>query len=233
MLAAGVFAASLAGGEFWDKKEPSEWSTEQVYSLLTDSPWARQLNVSLALEKPYEGGPPTWKELKIPGSGPNAPEQRVGSPVGGIGAPKPKVPTGAKLLIRWSSALPVRAAMQRYKAGKDNPPNPGKSSEGTEEFYLIEILGVPAVAAFTGLQILQDELYRSAGLLTQNGRVIRPESVYATPQGEFLGISIRFPKNQPLTLDDKSVDLTGKTSVFSFRKRFELRSMVLKGKLDL
>jgi hypothetical protein len=103
----------------------------------------------------------------------------------------------------------------------------------TESFYVIEIFGVPAIVAFTGIQVLQDELYRSGALITKTGRIIRPESVYATPQGEFLSISIRFSRNEPLKLDDKHVDCVGKTSVFSFTKRFELRPMVHKGQLEL
>jgi hypothetical protein len=221
---------TLLAGEFWETKPPSEWSERQVYALLTDSPWAHQAKVTLALEKPYEHGPPTWKELKVPGSGPGRPEQPVGSPVGGIGAPKPKVPREAQLLIRWSSASPVREALVRYKAGQSTAP---AVSEEPEKFYMIEILGVPAIVAFSGIQVLQDELYRSAGLLTKSGRTIRPESVYATPQGEFLGIWIRFPKTEPLTLADKYVDLVGKTAVFSFKKRFELRSMLRGGHLEL
>lgn len=234
VLVATVLLVPLAAAPFWETKKPADWSDEQVYALLTDSPWSKQTQVELTLEKPNQAGAPTWKELKIPGDGPAAPDHPIGSPVGGIGAGKPKVPRDAKLLIRWSSSQPVKEALARYKSGqnaaapafKDQPDSAGS-------FYVIEVLGVPAIAGFAGIQVLQDELYHSSGLITRNGRIIRPESVYATPQGEVLGITIRFPKTEPLTLDDKYVDCVGKTRVFSFRKRFELRPMASNGQLEL
>ncbi|MCW5982388.1 MAG: hypothetical protein KIT09_30155 [Bryobacteraceae bacterium] len=232
-LLAALIVLPLIGAPFWETKDAAEWTDGQVYALLTASPWAKQTKVELNLEKPQAAGAPTWKELKIPGSGPGRPEQPVGSPVGGIGGGKPKIPRDAQLLIRWSSAPVVGQALARYKASRNGAESESKPAEGSESLYHIEVLGVPAIAAFAGIPVLQDELYRSASLTTKSGRVIRPESVYATPQGEVLGISIRFLKDKPLTLDDRYVELAGKTSVFEFRKRFELRAMRSRGKLEL
>jgi len=35
-----------ASGDFWNEKEPADWSQEEIKRLLTKSPWARQGNVS-------------------------------------------------------------------------------------------------------------------------------------------------------------------------------------------
>src|SRR5580658_4429942 len=52
LLASGAGAQSwfrlYAGeSEFWNKKEPSQWSSEEIEKLKTKSPWAKPVNVAL------------------------------------------------------------------------------------------------------------------------------------------------------------------------------------------
>src|SRR5947209_4658952 len=37
-----------SGSEFWDKKPPSEWSSEEIAKLTTKSPWAKQVSAQVA-----------------------------------------------------------------------------------------------------------------------------------------------------------------------------------------
>src|ERR1022692_1878362 len=61
MLTAGAGAQSrlrlyAASSDFWNKKEPAEWSSEEIDRLVTKSPWARQVNASSAAMSRQSGG---------------------------------------------------------------------------------------------------------------------------------------------------------------------------------
>lgn len=232
LLALWATAASPQAA-FWDRKKFSEWSDEEVRRLLTDSPWAQVLTVPLKLEKSEPGGPATWKD--IPGAGPTLPDARPGgmggSPVGGIGAPRPKLPRQAQIVVRWSSALPVRQALVRHKYGAEVDSVPARRLlEREEPFYVIEVLGIPSLVAHRGPELVQSELYRTAYLRTKTGRLLRADSVYVAVQGLFLGITIRFPRQEALTDKDGWVDIGARTEAFEFVRRFELRRMVYAGR---
>src|ERR1035438_3326279 len=61
MLAGGAGVQSrlrlyAASSDFWNKKEPAEWSSEEIDRLVTKSPWARQVNASSAAMSRQSGG---------------------------------------------------------------------------------------------------------------------------------------------------------------------------------
>lgn len=45
----------FAPGEFWNDKQPSEWSEKDIQHLLTKSPWAKEATAEMNL--PNMGGP--------------------------------------------------------------------------------------------------------------------------------------------------------------------------------
>src|SRR4051794_39942368 len=52
VLLAGAGIASLGrlnatGGDFWDKKPPSQWDSEQIEKLLNKSPWAKEVTAQM------------------------------------------------------------------------------------------------------------------------------------------------------------------------------------------
>jgi hypothetical protein len=51
MAASGRLAAS--SGDFWEKKDPSEWSSDEIDRMVTKSPWAKEVTAQYA---PGEGG---------------------------------------------------------------------------------------------------------------------------------------------------------------------------------
>lgn len=227
MLAVGA-AAVQAPAASWDRKSFSEWSEEEVRRLLTDSPWAKVLTIPLKLEKSAPQALPTWKD--IPGTGPTLPDTSPGgmggSPVGGIGAPRPKLPRQARIIVRWRSALPVRQALVRHKYGAEVDSLPARRLlELDEPFYVIEVLGIPSLVAHRGPEFLQTELYRSAYLRTRTGRLLRADSVYVAVQGLLLGITLRFPRQTPLAPEDGWVDVGAHADAFEFVRRFDLRKM--------
>jgi hypothetical protein len=49
---AGWSRLDAFGSEFWDKKPPSEWTSEEIAKLTTKSPWAKEVSAQV----PREGG---------------------------------------------------------------------------------------------------------------------------------------------------------------------------------
>jgi hypothetical protein len=139
---------NAAGNDFWNKKPPSQWTTQEIDQLITKSPWAKDVKAQYAPgENPasnngggypggnsgggYPGGRPRGGigipgigGLGIPGMGGGRPRNGGGSPRGSQASPY----TGT---VRWESALPIQDAM------KSGPP------EAFDGHYVICVSGIP------------------------------------------------------------------------------------------
>jgi hypothetical protein len=86
-LASG-FRLSAAGADFWNRKDPAEWSAEEIEKLMTRSPWAREVRA-----EPGMGSPRGLRHK----SG-KMPSQKMIAPYKGT--------------ILWESARPIRDALK-------------------------------------------------------------------------------------------------------------------------
>ena len=84
-----VLTASAAD---WNSVRFPDWSPETVLRLLTNSPWSKGSSVNIDWYK-RELRPLTYKD--IPGADHNVAKDSGLGPLGGIGAPKPKLPSSA------------------------------------------------------------------------------------------------------------------------------------------
>jgi hypothetical protein len=111
-------ALRAAGKEFWESKDPANWSSEQKRILLEQSPWAREGVARFEAER--KRPTPSYEGVARPGGGvPGAlPGASPGAPTSvPIGEPPPPVPSTDRgqsvqfrVLARWESAKPVRLA---------------------------------------------------------------------------------------------------------------------------
>ena len=127
---AGAGVASWArlyaySSEFWDKKDPSEWTSDEIDRLTTKSPWAKEAAAQLSggADGGYGGGGQTGQGGGYPGGGTGG----VGMPrigIGGIGIGMPRnrggmgggqnpgngrgAATTYRGTVRWESAQPIR-----------------------------------------------------------------------------------------------------------------------------
>ncbi|MCP5111777.1 MAG: hypothetical protein GY953_13185 [bacterium] len=238
LLAGGVFAP-LGWGASWDKKPYQQWNDDEVRRVLTNSPWASSKEVPLDLDGTLLRGVERWKDVPVPGTRRQpsgvGPDYGHGSPVGGIGAGKPKVPTQAALTILWASALPIKQAMVRTKSrgGQMDTQQANQILEKDESDYVVEVYGLPALVAYSGVGVVQAEVFRTAYLSTKTGKVIRAGSVYVPVRGAKLVITMRFPRTEPITEKDGWVEAFAKGGVFEFRQRFPIKAMKYRGKLEL
>src|ERR1700680_1092417 len=45
-LSGSLFAVALFASDFWKTKDYTQWTSDEVAKVLTDSPWAKQITVS-------------------------------------------------------------------------------------------------------------------------------------------------------------------------------------------
>jgi hypothetical protein len=234
-------ALPAARKEFWENKDPAEWTGEEKRILLGQSPWAREGIVRFEVEPkgarataPYEGvarpggGVPGANPGVTPGAVPSVP----------IGEPPPPVPstdTGQsvqfRVLARWESAKPVRLA-----GGPELP-------EGTARFYVIRLQGMPLLPPPKGREG-GTVLNPNQGMLQaiqQNSRIERkgklaiPCSHLLTGSGESATELLLFFERgaDPITVGEKAVVLESRFGPFHLSVRFPLKEMMYKGALTL
>jgi hypothetical protein len=93
-LLAGAGVASwlplgAATADFWNKKEPADWTTEEIDRLLTKSPWAKQVKAHYA-----PGEEPTGDDVENSGGTTTRGRYPGGSPGAGGGYPGGGTSTG-------------------------------------------------------------------------------------------------------------------------------------------
>jgi hypothetical protein len=112
----GLTRLYASSSDFWNKKDPADWTGAEKDQLTNKSPWAKEITVSpygsmgRAIGMPYPGYPPGYP---------------------GAGGPRGPAGQSYKGVIRWESARPVRDALKE--------PLP----EGFENMYVISVGGIP------------------------------------------------------------------------------------------
>lgn len=209
------------------------WDDDTVLRLLVDSPWAHGRKIKIMWYGKREAARTiTYKDVPgtQPGVAASSTIQQGGSPVGGIGSGKVnnKLPEAADVIFRWASALPVRQAKALYRARQQNAGSAKAASivearEGSA--YAFEIYGLPTMAAHAGTEAISARLTKSAAIRTRSGRLIRAERTNTELTGEVLTSTIYFTRAEPLTPEDRDIEVLGGAELFEFGERFRLRDM--------
>jgi hypothetical protein len=218
-IAATGWTRLFAGGaDFWNKKDPSEWSGEEVNQLTTKSPWAKEVSSSYtpsggrgpASSTPDGGGLGGHRSREIPG----IPSQPY------------------KGTIRWESAKPVMDALKAPLA------------EVFADHYVISVTGFP-VTAFGGgkprsgsnasMEDVLDHLKGITFLQAKDKRDVQPGIVQQPPAGT-LGTTILFGFSKEiitLTPDDKEVVFVTEFGRLGIKAKFNLKEMLYRGELAI
>ena len=129
---------AVPAADFWAEKDFTTWSPQQIDKMLTDSPWAKKATIVVGSLR--EGG--DLGGFQSGGAG-------VG---GGGGAGRDSDAGGSEftgvrrinVTVAWISALPVRQAIARLRAGVDAPVLPDdKRLPEDEAFYVVAVAGLP------------------------------------------------------------------------------------------
>jgi hypothetical protein len=229
LLGASLGITSLLfAADFWDKKKFPEWSAKDAQKMLKESPWARPVELSGGGGVgsggrgggrgrgggPSAGGPGAIPDSSVGGGGSDGTES---------GSLCSSGPTGITATIRWQTSLPIRQALAKLKYGDEagTSPEAAKMLAPSERFYIISISGVPPRVPGNEATI---EIYGKDTL--------RSVDVKSGREGANNVLYFIFPRN-PITLEDKEVEVIFKLGSMNIRRKFRLKDMVYEGNLEL
>jgi hypothetical protein len=227
-------AALLLAADFWEKKAPEDWTNEEVETILTDSPWAQFGSISFVGDKSQPiGGGSSGGGIGFPGrrSPTSGPTNRTGQPNGGWGGKFSAAGSESRgfvdgdVVVRWSSALPIRQALERVSAG-DSAPRP----ELLRDYYMVSLSRVPP-----GMARLADEpeKLRTAAHLTPKDRAsMRAARIEIRPQPGLPGVDFYFPRKTELSADDRQIVFELVAEDYELKAKFKPRDMIYRGKLE-
>jgi hypothetical protein len=220
-------SAALIAADFWDEKDFTAWSPQQIDKMITDSPWAKKATIVLGSLREQAGS----------GGG----FQSGGAGFGGAGgAGRDSDGDGGEFngvrritaTVAWISALPVRQAIARLRAGVDAPVLPDdRRMPEDEAFYVVAVAGMPARVAQASS--LSDVLGKTA-LKSKRKEPIKPADIRVVPESkQTVRLEFVFPKNNAFALDDKEVEFVTKIGAADIARKFTLADMVVRGRLAL
>jgi len=246
-VVAGCCALTLIAEDFWLKKPYTEWGDKEAARLLQNSPWARQVSVSMGGPSQAMGsggggrgggrgggmGDITSGAADNPNmNGPNT-RGRGGSGEGQLeslgGGPS------ILLTVRWQSALPVRQAVVVSKLGRQKA-----TSEEANKFlnheltgYVVALIGLPgAMARMPGERL--NEIARTATALRIKDKDPIPAlKAEAVSRDNLVDLYFVFPKTSPITLEDKEVEFAVSVGHIEVKRKFKLKDMMIGDKLEL
>lgn len=148
-----AFSHPLRAADPWSKP-PAEWTEKDVQRILNDSPWSRQVTITLGTGVMSGGGGRRGGRGGGGGIGGAMPDASVGAGSEGVmgggragmgegmgGTMAPSV----QFQIRWQSAKPVKLATVRARMGAeaDSSPQAREFVEREEPDYVIAVIGPP------------------------------------------------------------------------------------------
>ena len=201
---------SIAEDNFWNKKDPTTWTDDELVTLTSRSPWARNVRVDL---KP-KGKDAEGNRAPEPGASPFG----VNRAEGGRTAAK-----AINATITWESALPLFDAQhQRLPADFRN-------------HYVIGVKDFPVLVDAGQRQSpreLLDWLQNSATLQAKGKEAIQAGRAATARDGAL--ILFGFLRDLlPLTANDRDVDFTLSTEQAVAKARFQPKEMKYHGQLAL
>jgi hypothetical protein len=230
-LLLAVVTVTAALGADWRSTPFPQWDEETVRRMVIRSPWAAETSVKLEW---FQRTPRQITYKDIPGADGARSNSGLG-PLGGIGAPKPKYPDKADLIVRWASALPVRQAMALYRsrAEKGGAERLNELVGVAGDSYRIEIFGLPVEMAHMGAESIEALAVQSVRMRLGSGRVLAPTMAKARLDGVTMSLTVHFSRGEPLAVSDREAELSGDLQILKFRVRFKLEAMKYKGFLEL
>lgn len=236
-LLALLAVAELAAVDFPWKKPAEQWTKEEAESVLSASPWAKQIRADVARRQ-------TEDQLRDGG--------QMGQPEGfgydgvdeGIKGYRPSFnvftgkggddrsprslprPGALPMGLRWESALPVKLA--KLKASGDEP------AELDGEGYQIGVYGIPDSNAAKGDPRKMGDSLRGNAVLKRTGKKdVRPSRVEVFRRENGPVIIYVFPASAEITARDKFVVFEAHIGRVVISQGFDLAQMGFMGKLAL
>ncbi len=233
--AAAVIALAASS---WQKEDPAQWTSEDVYQVLNNSPWSKSVQVvESGASGPSEGRGGAWGEGP-PGGGMG--RMGGGGGLGGMGRGRggpARNQNGPTVTVQWASALPVRLAEAKSSSAAADP-----AGIKPDDRYVIAVIGFPK-SGFEPRQsgadpsdtpddaTLADHL-KVITVLSIGQERLNPVKVELN-QGRDGRAVFYFERAQDVTVRDKDAEFRIGGQRMDIRKKFPLKDMQFQGKLQL
>lgn len=260
LLTLFLFVAGVAlwAADVWVAKPYTDWTEKDIQKILNDSPWAKKVSVTMAMGRGGGGGgagkagggggagggqpldPGTGLTEGAGGGGGGGGRGGgrggggdAGAGAGGGGAPE------TELVVRWLTAPTVQQALVKaqYGAEAGTSPDAKKRLETEQPYYLIAVGNLPGSARprdDDGMKALA-----AATTLSVKGKdpVVAGEVLFPDPSqskgARTTTANFLFPRMVTFSPDDKEIEFATKFGTTKVQTKFNLKAMVVNGKLGL
>ncbi len=156
-----------------------------------------------------------------------------GGDIGGGGVGIPEI----ELSVRWQSAATVQQVLVKAKYGDKaaTDADAQKQLHAEQEFYVIWIAGLPATVRPAD-DVSKKALLQVTTLSAKDkDPIVATDVVFNAPGGQTRSLDAHFvfPRKTALSADDKDVEFSTKFGKNVVKTRFNLKAMVVNGKLGL
>jgi hypothetical protein len=207
-----------AADSAWRSKPVSEWTQEDASRVLMNSPWAKNVATMILHQQ---------SEFERRDGGNMAKPTGVG--YDGVGDPESKFQSrrgneAPTLLLRWETAMPVRAA--GLKAHAIEPPMLNADA------YVLAVYGLPG-GYFKGEPEKLGKPLRSQAVLRRDGKPdVKPSRVEVFQGSDGPMVVYEFPRTLEITRDDKVFYFRAVIGRLSLTQAFDIEAMQFQGKLE-
>jgi hypothetical protein len=223
-------ATAAAAAESWRNKPIAGWTADDARQVLERSPWAKMTVAGIARRQTEDERRAGGNMGQPTGVGYDGIDDRRVRPVlpQNVFAPSPTPPSKAqliRLLVRWESALPIRAA--ELKAHEATPPT--LSDDG----YMIAVYDVPASFAKGDPTSLGKPLKESAALKREGKKDVFPSRVEVFELEKSVVVVYQFPLSAEISKKDGVVEFSALIGRLQVSQHFLVEEMQFQGKLEL
>jgi hypothetical protein len=221
----------MAQAPAWQNKPVADWTEQDAQQILEHSPWAKMQVAGIArrqtederreggnMGQPKGVGYDGVEDKKIPL------RQEIGNPFV-AGKPLPSTAPAIRLLVRWESAFPIRAA--ELKGHVPTPPT--LSDDG----YSIAVYGVPSSFAKGDPTSLGKPLKELAFLRREGKKDVKPVSAEVFQLEDSVTVVYLFPLSAEIGKKDAIVEFDALIGRVRVSQPFNLEEMQFQGKLEL
>jgi hypothetical protein len=255
-LIGSLCAVALFAADFWKTKDYTQWSSEEVTKVLTDSPWAKEITVSSGQQNQQRrgGGRRGGMGGGFPGGGGGG-----GYPGGGGGGGYPGGGGGGggyggiheQVVVRWDSALPIQHALLRQgyhpaasdDASKDKEKDASKPAvDINQKYYVVSVLGLSMPSRRgdsdssdndrQSADDLRSRFLDAATLIPKSKIAIQAEDVQFDGRNGSVAMRFLFPRTFPIS-DEKEIVFQFQSQGVKFDHKFKLSDMQYQGKLSI
>jgi hypothetical protein len=214
----------MAADSSWKERPIPQWDEEDARQVLADSPWVKNVTLErvrdLSVAERRDGG--DWEAgaghgVGLAGTGLLGPRRAAEA----IARAHAKPPLGT-VVVRWESALPIRAAEQ--KAGETGVPTVDP------DHYAIAVYDVPTPNRWN----LARELKGVALLKGDKKKDLKPSRVEILRRaGGTATVVYLFPRSAEVTARDGRLEFVAQIGRLFVSQFFYTQEMLLQGKLEL